>query len=122
LYTAADVRESGATRIAKEAYEVASEGSQAVYLSMDLDAADLAYVSGVSAPSAGGIAAADVFEIAYFLGGKEGVKCADIVELAPSLDLSGKSQIVAASTLVYLIAGFGSRGGRGDLPTKNHLV
>ncbi len=108
VYTAADVRESGATRVAREAYAAAGDGSEAVYVSIDLDAIDLAYMSGVSAPSAGGVTANAMFDIARFLGGKEGVKCADIVELAPALDRSGRSQIVAATTLVSLIAGFSS--------------
>ncbi|MDA4124374.1 MAG: agmatinase family protein [Thaumarchaeota archaeon] len=109
VYTASDVRQEGATAIARDAYGVASKGCEAVYLSIDLDAVDLAYVSGVSAPSAGGISAADLFDIAYYLGGRDKVRCADLVELAPQLDPSGRSQITAATALVYLMAGFSSR-------------
>ncbi len=109
VYSAVDVRQKGATATAREAFEIASEGTEAVYFSIDLDAVDLAYVSGVSAPSAGGMSATELFDIAYYLGGREKVKCADIVELAPNLDPSGKSQVTAATALVYLVAGFCSR-------------
>ena len=116
VFTAADVREWGGTRIAKKAYETASEGSDAVYVSIDLDAVDLAYVSGVSAPSSGGISANDLFDMAYYFGGRGAVKCADLVELAPSLDPSGKSQIVAATALVNLVAGFTASRGSSSPP------
>ncbi len=110
LFTARDVREEGMERVAKKAYNIAEKGTKAVYFSVDLDAVDLSYVSGVSAPSAGGIEARELFDIAHYFGGRPDVKCADIVELAPSLDTTGRSQVVAATSLVYLIAGFSSRG------------
>ena len=69
----------------------------------------MASVSGVSAPSAGGIEARDLFDIAFYFGGRQKVKCADLVELAPSLDTTGRSQVVAATALVYLAAGFTRR-------------
>lgn len=108
--TAKSVREEGPEAAAERAYDIASDGADAVYLSVDLDAADLAYVSGVSAPSAGGLTAAELSSLVFALGRKNGVRCADVVELAPSLDPTGKSERVAASVLVHLIAGFASRG------------
>ncbi len=109
VFTAADVGELGPAAAAREAYLIASERAQAVYLSVDLDAVDISYVSGVSAPSAGGIGAQQLFDIVYEVTRQRMVKCADLVELAPSLDPSEKSQRVAATALVYLMAGFVSR-------------
>ncbi len=114
IFTAKDVRKAGTLATAKRAYEIASRGTDSVYVSVDLDCLDISYVSGVSAPSAGGLGANELFEMLHFLGSRKGVVCADIVELAPQLDPSGKSDIVAASALVYLAAGFVSRtGGKG---------
>lgn len=109
LWTAEKVREKGPQAAAREAYRIASKGAEAVYLSLDLDAIDLAQVSGVSAPTAGGLGANDVFRLVYEIARNPGVKCADIVELAPSLDPSGRSERVAATALMFLIAGFASR-------------
>ena len=109
VVTAKEVRDKGAARVAKEAFDVASRGAKAVYLSVDLDAVDLGSVSGVSAPSAGGISSQDLFDVAYYFGAKEKVKCADIVELSPRHDPTGRSQVVAATALVYLAAGFTRR-------------
>lgn len=109
VITAKEVDQKGAEATAREAYKIASRGADAVYLSIDLDAVDLAYVSGVSAPSAGGIAAGDLFKLAYEIGRSRKLVCADLVELAPSLDPSGRSERVASTALAYLMAGFASR-------------
>lgn len=109
VYTSAEVGELGPAAVAKQAYQIASKGARAVYLSVDLDAVDISYVSGVSAPSAGGMSAQQLFELVYEVARQPKVKCADLVELSPSLDPSEKSQRVAAATLAYMIAGFASR-------------
>ena len=109
VFTAKEVRDKGAERVAREAFEVASKGSKAVYLSVDLDAVDLGSVSGVSAPSAGGMQSQELFDMMYHFGGRQKVKCMDLLELAPGLDPTGRSQIVAATALVYFVAGFTRR-------------
>ncbi|HEV2226289.1 MAG TPA: agmatinase family protein [Nitrososphaerales archaeon] len=109
LFTAKDVEKLGPAVVGKEAHRIASKGARAVYLSVDLDAVDISYVSGVSAPSAGGITSRQLFELVYAITRQPEIKCVDLVELAPSLDPSEKSQRVAATTLAYVIAGFASR-------------
>ena len=106
VFTAEDVRKSGAEEVAEQAFSVASKGAKAVYLSVDLDAVDLAWVSGVSAPSAGGITANELFQMVRAITKMDSVKCTDLVELAPHLDPSGRSQVVAATALTYAFAGF----------------
>ncbi len=112
LFTSNDVRKRGAKAIAKAAFAIAGRGAKAVYLSIDLDSVDLAEVSGVSAPTSGGVSAPELCELLFNLARRREVMCADIVELAPSLDPSGRSERVAATALVYLIAGFESRKSR----------
>lgn len=114
VVTAAMVDEEGPELVAKNAYAHASKGARAVYLSVDLDAVDLSQVSGVSAPSVGGISSRELFELVYSLTKKPKVKCADLVELAPALDSSGRSQVVAATALAYLFGGFCNRQGGPD--------
>ncbi len=110
VFTARDVWKRGPWAIAKEAFALAKRGARAVYLSVDMDAVDLAHVSGVSAPSTGGVNYWELYQLVYQLTRHPEVKCADLVELAPSLDPTGKSQVVAATALMYMIAGFQSRG------------
>ena len=109
IITASEVRKAGPMAAAKEAWNVVSRGADAVYLSVDADAVDLAQVSGVSAPSAGGINSVELFEMVRWIAKQAKVKCADIVEVAPSLDPTGRSTIVAATALVEMLAGFQGR-------------
>lgn len=109
VVTAGEVRKAGPLAVAEEAWSVVSRGSDAVYLSVDADAVDLAQVSGVSAPSAGGIDSVELFEMVRWITRQAKVKCADIVEVAPSLDPTGRSSIVAATALVEMLAGFQGR-------------
>lgn len=106
LVTTEEVTRKGTMRVAQEAYEAASHSAEAVYLSIDLDAIDFGEVSGVSAPSSGGMTSREVLDIAFRVALGPKVRCADIVELAPSLDLTGKSSVVAASVLVSLVGAF----------------
>ena len=112
IFTARDVWKMGPRAIAKEAFARAGRGVREVYLSVDMDAVDLAHVSGVSAPSTGGVSYWELYQLVHNLARNPEVKCADLVELAPSLDPTGKSQVVAANALMYMIAGFQSRGRR----------
>lgn len=109
VYTAEDVRREGARSVATRAYLRASKGADAVYLSVDLDSVDLAEVSGVSAPSAGGIGARELLGLIFEIAKGERVRAADVVELAPSLDPTGRSPRVAADALLHLIAGYQAR-------------
>lgn len=109
LFSAEELSRRGPLAVAREACTLASKGTDAVYLSFDLDAVDLAQASGVSAPSAGGMWARNAFALVYEVTRVAKVKCADIVELAPLLDPTGSSQRVAASALVYAVAGFLNR-------------
>ena len=110
VVSAEQIARLGAKAVAKEAFGIAGRKTDAVYFSVDLDAVDSSEVSGVSAPSAGGLSARELCDFAFYFGGRPKVKCADLAELAPSLDPSGRSQGVAAAVLVHLIAGFHARG------------
>jgi len=109
-YTSADVRKQGPTSIAHRAFELARRGADVIYLSVDIDCVDISQVCGVSAPSVGGLEPWEVNEMVYEFGRQKETVCTDLVELAPSLDPSGRSQIVASSIVLHLIAGFKMRG------------
>lgn len=110
VYTPADVRKAGATEIARRAYEIAKKDVDSVYFSIDIDCVDAAQVCGVNAPSVGGLEAWELNEMAYYMGRQREIVCSDLVELAPPLDPTGRSQIVASTALLHLIAGFKMRG------------
>lgn len=73
-----------------------------VYLSIDLDGLDPAYVPGVSHPEPGGLSVREVLTVLHRL--EVPIVGADIVELNPELDVHGLTARVAAK-LVKEVAG-----------------
>jgi agmatinase len=73
-----------------------------VYLSLDLDGLDPAFVPGVSHPEAGGLSTRDVIRVIHAIPGP--LIGADVVELNPRRDVGGATAVVAAK-MVKEIAG-----------------
>ena len=78
---------------------------RSVHVSVDVDAAAEAFAPGVSAPSANGLDAASLQAIAYEAGQHPSVRALDIVEVAPPLDVTGKTARLAASLAIWFLAG-----------------
>ena len=66
-----------------------------IYLSLDIDVVDPAFAPGTGTPEAGGITPQELFEALEALRGRR-VVGADLVEVAPSLDASGCTAVLAA--------------------------
>ncbi|MGI6701534.1 MAG: agmatinase [Christensenellales bacterium] len=77
-------------------------GNDPVYLTFDLDALDPSIMPGTGTPEAGGVNFNEIMR-AISLIGKANIIGADIVELAPSLDLSGASTVLACKLLRELL-------------------
>jgi agmatinase len=73
-----------------------------IYLTLDLDYFDPAYLPGTGTPEAGGADFQSFIEIVRVLAGKNLVG-SDVVELAPSLDTTGNSEVFAAKVVRELI-------------------
>lgn len=80
-----------------------------VYLTLDLDVLDPAFAPGVGNPEPGGPSFQDLWEALRDLGRLKVVGL-DLVELAPSLDPSGVSAVVAAKLLREILLLFFSGG------------
>ena len=72
-----------------------------VYISLDLDCLDPAFVPGVSHHEPGGLATRDVLRIIQ--GMKGNIVGADIVELNPDRDWMGMTAMVAAKLLKEIL-------------------
>jgi formimidoylglutamase len=98
------VAEVGARAVATQVLERVAADADALYLSIDLDAADAAVAPGVSAPGVGGLTAREMIELVGALGSDPRLVGADIMELSPPHDQDGRTARLAARLFLELLA------------------
>jgi formimidoylglutamase len=103
LYTVGEVAERGAAAVAREALAGACDGADALYLSVDLDAADAAVAPGVSAPGAGGLSAREMIELVRVLAAHPGRIGSDLMELSPPYDPDGRTARLGGRVVVEML-------------------
>jgi agmatinase len=103
FYTVADVDELGIVAVAQEALEAAGAGTEAVYVSIDLGAAD-ASDSGSGSPLSAGLSARELARAVRTLAGGR-VAGLDVCGLAPSRDPEGRLAGLAVIAALEVLAG-----------------
>ena len=98
-----DVRRLGIAQVVKEALELASDGTDAVALDVDLDVLDCPHAPGVCSPEPGGLTSGQLFEAIDLIGQSGLVKLAQVVELAPIWDPSGLGARMACYVFFTLL-------------------
>jgi formimidoylglutamase len=88
-------------------------GSEACFVSICLDAIDMAQAPGVSAPHPAGMSAQQLADYAEAAGRNPSVCCFDIMELSPPFDEQGRTARLAAYLLLRFLAGIKRRAGAG---------
>jgi len=88
LITLEQVWEQGAAAVGKRAAELASDGTDAVYLTVDIDVMDAAYAPGTGVPTTCGMTPREIIAI---IAGFSGVplRMIDIAEVSPPWDHPG---------------------------------
>ncbi len=87
-----------------ESVLAALPSGRSVYLSFDVDVLDPAVLSGTGSPEVDGLTYREADAVARAVAARNTVVGADVVELAPRLDPSGLSALVAARAVVDLLA------------------
>ncbi|HYH82598.1 MAG TPA: formimidoylglutamase [Longimicrobium sp.] len=105
LITAEEVAAKGAVNAAKAALYAATRDADALYLSVDLDAADAAFAPGVSASGIGGLMAREMIELVSTIANHPKLIGADLMELSPPYDHDARTAKLAARLLLELLAG-----------------
>jgi agmatinase len=83
---ARDVRQKGIDSVVNEAIEHASVDTEAVYLTVDIDAVDPAYAPGTGTPEPGGLTSVQLLRAMDLLGNCDSIGAMDLVEVSPPLD------------------------------------
>lgn len=96
-FTPADVIETGAEAVAKKAMEIACDGTEAVYLTFDIDAFDPAYAPGTGGDDPFGLTPAQVFPMMEILAPY--IDAMDIAEINPVCDRNDISSLVSTKLI-----------------------
>ena len=104
IFTTEDIKKLGTEYVYNKAFEIASNGTNGVHVSYDLDVIDPNIAPGVSIPAINGINLEEAYSFAdYMIKNKEKIKSIDLVELNPLKDKDHKTEKIADKILTNLI-------------------
>lgn len=98
-----DIWEKGVAAAVDTALEVAGQGSDGIYLSVDVDSLDAAHAPGTCVPTPGGLTSRELLELVRGVA-RHGLVGVDVVETAPSLDSSSATAAIAGRVLMDALA------------------
>jgi len=130
-FTMLDVEELGIDQIAKEIADRANDGTDAVYLTWDIDSFDPAYAPGTGEPEPNGLTSREGMRMVRLLSTSfDPDKFAmDLVEVSPTYDVSDSSSYnggitsgLAQRLIIELLAGLSltKRGQKEGKPVRPH--
>jgi agmatinase len=102
MFTLADIRREGVDEIVRRAIEIACQGVDATYLTCDIDVLDGAYAPGTGAVKLQGLTPPELLAIGEKLS-EAAIGAADVVEVAPNWDPTGRTPAIAADYLTALL-------------------
>lgn len=107
VFSTKNIQKYGAKEICKKAFEIASNGTNGVHVSFDLDLIDPSVAPGVSVPAKNGINLDETYELADEIANYGSIiKSADLVEYNPLFDKDEKTAILARKILNKWISKF----------------
>lgn len=102
------VRQRGIDDVVADAYRVAAEGTEGVYVTVCSDVLDAAFNPGGPA-DANGLTSYELFRALHYLGQQENVVGFDLVEVYPPGDPNGVASHTAVWALLHLLVGMAER-------------
>lgn len=100
---ARDVREKGIRTCVEDAIEHATDGTDAVYLTVDIDAVDPSFAPGTGTPEPGGLTSAQLLTAMDLLGACPDIQAMDMMEVAPRLDPTDATQMLGAMAITRFV-------------------
>lgn len=92
IFSTEDIKQNGVENVMKEAFKKASEGTNGIHVSLDLDVIDPKSAMGVSVPVQDGISVDEVLDIAKIIkNNAKIVKSLDLVEYNPLKDKNNQT-------------------------------
>lgn len=104
IFTTEDIKNLGTDYVYSKAFEIASQGTNGIHISFDLDVIDPSIAPGVSIPAINGINIDEAYNfVNAMVKNKDMIKSIDLVELNPLKDIDNKTQGIAQTILNTLI-------------------
>lgn len=103
LFSLDEVARRGAATVARDAVERATDGTDATYLTLDIDVLDAGAAPGTGVPTNGGLYTRELLQILGVVA-SEGVDAIDVVETSPDLDPAGVTPRMAVRAVVDMLA------------------
>ena len=123
-YLMHDVWERGITAVIDDAVARASDGCDAIYLSVDIDVLDPGVAPGTGTPEPGGMSTADLLRAVRRIVLESSVVAVDVVEVSPPYDHAETTINSAHRVILESLAALAHRkraaaGGSPDLPGRD---
>ena len=100
IFTTEDIKKHGATEIMEKAIDIASNKTDGIHISYDLDVIDPEVAPGVSVDEENGINEKEAYEIMdTIIENKDKIKSLDLVEFNPKYDINNKTLKIAINLL-----------------------
>lgn len=109
IVSAAVARAEGVGSVVRRSLDALALTSQSLYVDLDVDVVDRAFVPGCPGARPGGLLPADLLEAAVEVGRHPAVRAVDIVEVDATADPTGVTVDLAAMCLLSVAAGFAAR-------------
>ena len=104
IITTEDIKKYGIDAMYKKAFEIASNGTEGIHISYDLDCIDCDIAPGISIPVKNGINLDEAYSfVDYIIKNKEKIKSIDLVEFNPLRDKDKITENIANNILDKLI-------------------
>jgi formimidoylglutamase len=103
IRTVEEVAREGAGAVVRAALERVADSADAIYLSIDLDAADVAFAPGVSAPGTGGLSSREMLDLVAAVATDPRLIGADLMELSPPFDQDDQTAKLGARLLLEVL-------------------
>lgn len=101
-YTMAEIDRRGMAEVMNEAIQIATNGTDGIHLSLDLDALDPMYAPGVGTPVNGGVTYRESHLAMEMLAASKALLSVDVVEVNPILDEHNRTAMMAVELLESL--------------------
>ena len=98
-----DARERGIESATEQAVEAAADGTDAVYVTFDIDVLDPSVAPGTGTPEPGGMRAEEALTVMETLGTFDAIDAVDLVEVAPVYDRTGTTSQLGARLLTAFL-------------------